>query len=656
MTKPEDDKLIKEINENKKSGNKAKSKLETDEKVLARVTDGIYRVPGSAIRELISNSYDADAENVIIETDMPRFGTMTIRDDGNGMSIDTLVNMLNHIGGSAKRNVKGKSLKVTSENDLTLSPIKNRKLIGKIGIGLFSVAQLTRSFTIVTKRMGDNFYLKANINLHNFSEENINKNSVNNRGESFETGTVEIWTEETNNIDIHGTDIILKNIKKTAQDQLKSVEIWGQEDVETQIDEESDEYLNSSKLEKPKYHIGIASGEIGYESYDKEEQKPSLPWKNTDRQDNKFNQLYDEIIKSTNNQRNPKLNLILDNYLKMLWDISLSVPLDYIDKHPFKYKTKEFEHKFIISNKRKGQVSEINSTNETFQNLLNLSTKTENINFNVVIDGVKLYRPIRLTNLPESKAAVKSPIMFIGSYRPNLSQLNKFDTGGNLSFESYILWCPKVVPKDHNGVMIRLHNASGVLFDETFMKHQVAENTIKGQLIVEIYINEGFDSALNIDRESFNTAHPHYQMIMRWLHQAVRQVVNKYKKIKKNKIQENNKYSQKKYNSQLENLVIEAYKKNGLDHLEKSNLIIFDENESKEKSYDSYEIKKSDYINITKTSNTNTSKSNSLHKKTEAILQTLEAYKVLDKLSLERQESLTLDILSILSYEGGSND
>ncbi|UPQ71170.1 ATP-binding protein [Kluyvera ascorbata] len=118
------------------------TKLETDDKVLARVTDGIYRLPGSAIRELISNAYDADAENVYVDTDVPRFNSMTIRDDGSGMSVNTLVNMLRHIGGSAKRTEKGISLKVTDEDDTSLSAIKKRKLIGKIGIGLFSVAQL----------------------------------------------------------------------------------------------------------------------------------------------------------------------------------------------------------------------------------------------------------------------------------------------------------------------------------------------------------------------------------------------------------------------------------------------------------------------------------------------------------------------------------
>jgi DNA mismatch repair ATPase MutL len=43
--------------------------LQTNEQVIARVTDGIYRQPASAIRELISNAYDADATRVVIKKD-----------------------------------------------------------------------------------------------------------------------------------------------------------------------------------------------------------------------------------------------------------------------------------------------------------------------------------------------------------------------------------------------------------------------------------------------------------------------------------------------------------------------------------------------------------------------------------------------------------
>lgn len=72
--------------------------LKTDERVIARVTDGIYRQPGSALRELISNAYDADATRVVIKTDAPRFDRITVEDDGHGMAPEALAHLLLHIG------------------------------------------------------------------------------------------------------------------------------------------------------------------------------------------------------------------------------------------------------------------------------------------------------------------------------------------------------------------------------------------------------------------------------------------------------------------------------------------------------------------------------------------------------------------------------
>lgn len=106
--------------------------LRTDERVLARVTDGIYRQPGSAIRELLSNAYDADAKRVVVKTDRPRFRTLSVEDDGRGMTPAALAHLLHHIGGSAKRSPQGADLGIASATDPTRSP-SGRRLIGKIG-------------------------------------------------------------------------------------------------------------------------------------------------------------------------------------------------------------------------------------------------------------------------------------------------------------------------------------------------------------------------------------------------------------------------------------------------------------------------------------------------------------------------------------------
>lgn len=127
--------------------------LKTSERVLKRVTDGIYRQPSSALRELISNAYDADATRVVIETDRPRFASIIIRDNGNGFTEEALASLICSIGGSPKRTADGSEMGITNKEDPDLSP-GGRRLIGKIGIGLFAVSQLTKEFVIVTKTKG----------------------------------------------------------------------------------------------------------------------------------------------------------------------------------------------------------------------------------------------------------------------------------------------------------------------------------------------------------------------------------------------------------------------------------------------------------------------------------------------------------------------
>ncbi len=108
------------------------------------------------------------------------------------MSPQVVAHLLLHIGGSAKRSEQGQELGVTAASDPTKSP-NGRKLIGKIGIGLFSVSQLTHSFQIITKVKGDSFRTVATVALKQFSDEVIEAQP--DGDEEFESGKVNIWRE-----------------------------------------------------------------------------------------------------------------------------------------------------------------------------------------------------------------------------------------------------------------------------------------------------------------------------------------------------------------------------------------------------------------------------------------------------------------------------
>ncbi|WP_273820605.1 ATP-binding protein [Pseudomonas asplenii] len=626
--------LIDDIVNKLKKGEVSEATLSTDEKVLARVTDGIYRQPSSAIRELISNAYDADADNVWIDTDAPRFENMTIRDDGNGMSIEVLTNLIHHIGGSAKRSGDSKkaSLGVTDKDDPALSPNKRRRLIGKIGIGLFSVAQLTRHFSIVTKQEGTDYYLIADVVLNNYSEQVVA--SQEKRGEGFDTGFVKIRSEKTDNLGAHGTDIILKNIKKSARDQLKSVDIWLQESAEKKSDQE----FKASR----QFHIGCTDQE------DKELLRiaPSLPWKESDSGEQRFLLLYEAMIDRSAQTISPKLESDLDNYLGMLWTLGLSVPVDYIDKHPFLLTGAEYPKVYRLNNDPKSKAEEIDlPASVTIKDYFSLETKTDSSGFNVYIDGVKLYRPVKFTGLPSTGAVVKDPILFVGSAKPDVSKYSPALTGGDLAFEAYILWCPKIIPKEHNGVLLRINNATGILFDSTFMRYQIAEHVIKGQLTIEIFVREGLDSALNIDRESFNIAHPHYQMIMRWLHDAIRKVVAKYKDIKKVKARAAKDNKVQAFAQSVERVVDAVAEFVGKERDEIRQVAIAPEGTDVVDVYhvDSAEFQQ--WVGLTKAG---TEQEGNLQEKVKSVIQVLDAFDLLEGLSDSEQRALFEAISKII--------
>ena len=518
--KSEEEIIIDGLRKSNSSEDLIETTLKTDERVIARVTDGIYRQPGSALRELLSNAYDADATKVIIRTDAPRFNKITIQDDGHGMTPEVLANLLVHIGGSAKRNKKGQELGITSGTDPSLSPGR-RRLIGKIGIGLFSVSQLTLRFQIITKTKDDPYKTIATIALKHYSDDEVAKSESN----EFESGKVKIWRERTQDIESHGTTLILDGIRPQTRDTLRSNSIWSSiEQNESTPEEERIE------IHPPIFHIGTVDQKEGLLK-ETHGNFNNTPWEDRDPPDIAFKKLVQAVWKESERVAKPRLSNIFDHYLQMVWNLSLSIPLPYVDGHLFDQPS-SFAEFFELSNKPKGNVTPLSfKEGETIRSKLNLTDPDDSIGeFNVFFDNLQLFRPIKFQDLPTTNHALKKPLVFLGKCREEFLGVPIEYSGGPLEFEAYLMWTPKVAPTEHQGVLIRVHGASGTLFDSTFMRYQVSELTRLRQSVCEIFVKDGFESALNIDRESFNTAHPHSVYLTRWLHSALRQFANAHKK------------------------------------------------------------------------------------------------------------------------------
>lgn len=515
---PGEREFVEQIREGRTSGQPAISKLQTDDRVLARITDGIYRQPSSALRELISNAYDADATEVIVETDAPRFREIRVRDNGWGMDDEALARLIHHIGGSSKRTSIGAAIGTTDEHNPSLSKL-GRKLIGKIGIGLFSVNQLTSHFQIITKVKGADHRLFADVVLRTYSEDEATDGK-------FDSGSVKVLSVPAEDTDSHGTEIILKEVRPRARNILRSFDVWQRQSA---VDD-SPEDEREDQEPPPPWHSGYIAADA--EEGASFNVPPNLPWQPDDDPLARFQALFQAVSDQTEITERPELGKTLDAYLATLWTLSLSSPVPYLEKHPFDLAGEDGVQVFQLSNTGRGRAAPVVlAQGETVRQKLGLKAGADDPagGFRVFVDQVELRRPISFKFWPGRTSAFTKTMLFVGSYRPNLGKLHPDLRGGDLAFESYLFWNNRIVPKENTGVLVRINGASNALFDDTFMRYQVSEQTRLRQITSEVFVSQGLDAALNIDRESFNFAHPHYQIVSNWVHRALRQLANTHK-------------------------------------------------------------------------------------------------------------------------------
>lgn len=118
-----------------KIGEEQKGKIKVGSQIINQLSKNIYSSPEMALKELISNAFDADAEKVTIDT-KSKPNCIVIRDDGTGMDYKSFDENFTVISRSPK----------TDGNQKT--PIFGRPVIGRLGIGFIAVAELCNTMII----------------------------------------------------------------------------------------------------------------------------------------------------------------------------------------------------------------------------------------------------------------------------------------------------------------------------------------------------------------------------------------------------------------------------------------------------------------------------------------------------------------------------
>ncbi|MBL8803153.1 MAG: ATP-binding protein [Planctomycetes bacterium] len=400
--------------------------ITASEKIIADISTGIYRTPAAALKELIANAYDADATEVRISTDVPRFSQLVVKDDGSGMALERFLEVLQHIGGSRKR--------LDSPSGLT--PIHKRKFIGRIGIGLLAVAQLGQRFYVSSTVKGQKTRFLAEVDLRPFHKEDaalrrLGGDRPENDDDIIDIGSVRYVDGLPETADSHYTVITVPDPKAG---------------------------LISEMLSQMRDFVGS---------------KPHFTLTNRAR-------TFRKIVETV--QSSKRADIVLDSYHYLAWEIGLLCPVKYLDGGPFKQGSRRVEGAEGIG-------------------------LEEPKNFKVLLDGLDVRRPILFPNPRAVGYSGPDPIVHPISWKHIVAKRPVEITG-------YIyVQQPHVDAHELNGVQLRVRGVGVGPYDKSLLGYPYDEGIKFGQVSGEIYVKEGLESALNIDRSSFRETDPHYLAI-----------------------------------------------------------------------------------------------------------------------------------------------
>ncbi|PIU72136.1 hypothetical protein COY26_03395 [Candidatus Woesearchaeota archaeon CG_4_10_14_0_2_um_filter_33_10] len=134
-----------------------KLSLKVDSKVVSHLSIGLYKNFSRAIKELVSNAYDALATEVKINLDL-KSKRLIIKDNGKGMNKTDIENNLLTIGKTTPRTAGIVGL--------------GRKRIGQFGVGFLAVFPYCKSIYIISKKEGETNAIELTIEVYKYYQDN----------------------------------------------------------------------------------------------------------------------------------------------------------------------------------------------------------------------------------------------------------------------------------------------------------------------------------------------------------------------------------------------------------------------------------------------------------------------------------------------------
>jgi hypothetical protein len=441
-------------------------------KVFGHLAQGLYRTPAGAIKELVSNSFDADATLVRIHTGFPRFETFSCEDNGTGMSRGEFERLMNRgIGSSYKRS-----------SVAPFTEVYKRPLIGRLGLGILSLAQICTRFELSSHHKDSKAAFRATIQFPPYTRKEMDKIAKSapskTDDEMIHGGQYQI-IEEQYDSSKQGVRVFTKYLRESFRKRMRALQHFAN-----------------------KKTFGVTD-----------------PYKT-------FSSYLDAIY--VDNKKIQSLNLLSD-YDQLLFGLALAAPLPFVDD-------RNVVTKFPMIRDRQSQLRKFNfrvrADNLSLDNPVCLPSDREGHNAKqckltgsekktfALVDGAAR----ESCNVVQHRVSVENSDLQFNLYE--IRYANDNVAGSPLAFTGYLFQqTGRLYPRDIQGVLVRLSNVAIGRYDNSMLTYPYAEGPRYSMVSSELLVEQGFEDALNIDRDSFNELHPHYIRVQSYVHSLLHDLI-----------------------------------------------------------------------------------------------------------------------------------
>ena len=193
----------------------------------------------------------------------------------------------------------------------------------------------------------------------------------------------------------------------------------------------------------------------------------------------------------------------LGDYWQMVWELTVACPVPYVETGPFDWDKIEVEP-------------------ELKKRLIDLQESLRAYQFQVVVDGLSLRKP---NQYPLAAPQIPKHKQTTGKLFAVNKEVEVYGQTFKLYGYIYLQNGQAVEPMELRGLLIRIRNTAIGTYDPTLFTYPKIPAPHFNWLSGEIYVEDGLEFALNMDRDSFNEMHPHFAKLKEIIHNLLKQEV-----------------------------------------------------------------------------------------------------------------------------------